>query len=53
MYIKIKRSKKLFYHVVVKGKNGETVFTSETYFSKGNAHRAALLASKKFDLPIK
>lgn len=32
---------KLLYHVVVVANNGEVLLSSETYFSKSNANRAA------------
>ena len=53
MYIELKRSRsKLFWHYVVKAKNGQTTLTSETYYSKYNAQRAAYHASKKLNIPI-
>lgn len=33
-------SKRLFWKVELVAKNGETVMTSETYYSKANAERA-------------
>jgi uncharacterized protein YegP (UPF0339 family) len=39
---------KLLYHYVVLGNNGQVLLTSETYYSKGNALRAARKASKEF-----
>lgn len=41
MKIQVKR-KTLFWYVILKGDNGETLMVSETYYSKGNAMRAAL-----------
>ena len=51
MYLEVKR--KLFWYVRVVGKNGEPVLTSETYYSRGNAVRAAKRASKLLKVPIK
>lgn len=52
MYIEIKRSKKLFWHYVVKAKNGEIMLSSETYFNKGNCVRAARRSAKQLGVPI-
>lgn len=45
------KKKILFWYVVVKGKNGETLLVSETYYSKGNAQRA--LTKLKKEMKIK
>lgn len=50
--MKIKIRGKILYHWVIVGKNGETLATSETYFSKSNAKRAAYLIGQAFKLPI-
>lgn len=50
----IKIRKRLFYTVqIVARGNGEVVLTSETYYSKGNAQRAALSLSRHLELDIK
>lgn len=41
MYIIVKRRRVLMWHYVVIGGNGQVLSSSETYFSKGNAKRAA------------
>lgn len=43
----------VFYHVNIVAANGETVFTSETFYSKGNAQRAAAKASSQLKIPVK
>lgn len=40
MYVKLKRNK-IFWHYVLKSGNGQVLSTSENYFSKSNAIRAA------------
>lgn len=40
MKIIVKRNK-LLWHYVLQASNGQVVSTSETYFSRGNANRAA------------
>lgn len=40
-----------FYHIV--SKNGNILVTSQKYFSKGNARRAAKKAAKEYDLGYK
>lgn len=52
MHLHLKRNK-VWWHVVVMGGNGEPVFTSETYYSKGNGVRALHKASLALKLPIK
>lgn len=52
MYIKVKRNK-LLWHYVVLAKNGQVLSTSETYFSKGNAFRAAFKLAKALKLEVK
>jgi uncharacterized protein YegP (UPF0339 family) len=44
---------KLVYHYVVLANNGQVVLTSETYFSKSNAKRAANKAAAAFGWDVK
>lgn len=53
VHIRLKRSKALLWHYVIQGANGEITLTSETFFSKSNADRAAIKASKDLDIPIR
>lgn len=47
----IKR-KNLLWRVYIVGNNGENMLTSETYYSKSNATRAAIRISKALGIPI-
>ena len=52
MHIELKG--KLLWHVnIVSSRNGQVVLTSETYFSKSNAQRAAKRAAKALKLEIR
>ena len=53
MHIELRRSRsKLFWHYVVVADNGQVTLTSETYYSKYNAQRAAYNTSKKLKIRI-
>ena len=39
-------------HVNLVSKNGETLLASETYFSAGNAKRAANKVARALDIPV-
>jgi Domain of unknown function (DUF1508) len=43
---------KLLYHRVLVARNGEVLATSETYFSRSNAKRAAHRLSEAIDVPV-
>lgn len=54
MEIKLARSKYLkVYHLRITGRNSKIVFTSESYFTKGNAIRAGRIAARKLNLKFK
>ena len=52
MYLKLKRNK-IFWHYVLKSKNGQVLSTSENYFSKSNAIRAAQKLAKALKVEVK
>ena len=50
--MKIKLRGRIFWHWVLVAKNGEIRATSETYYSKGNAVRAAKKLSEDINVPV-
>jgi uncharacterized protein YegP (UPF0339 family) len=50
--MRIKLRGKLIYHWVLVARNGEVLATSETYFSKGNALRAAAKLSRAINVDL-
>lgn len=52
MHIKLMR-KTFFWYIKIVAGNGETLLTSETYFTKSNAKRAAEKLSKKLGMAVK
>jgi uncharacterized protein YegP (UPF0339 family) len=50
--MKIKLKGRILWHWILVAKNGEVVATSETYYSKSNAKRAAWELSKAIKVPI-
>jgi len=51
MHVELKG--RVLWHVNIVARNGETVLSSETYFSKANALRAANNLSKALKIPFK
>lgn len=51
-YINVAR-KTLFWYITIRGGNGEVLLTSETYYSKSNAFRAARALSETTGLDIR
>jgi len=52
MHLHLKRNK-IFWHFVARARNGQVVLTSENYFSRGNALRAAKKAAAAMKVEIK
>lgn len=51
MYIKIRG--KILFHWVIIAKNGQVLGTSETYYSKGNAVKAARKLARSMNIDYK
>lgn len=51
--MKIVITRTLFWTVRLVAANGEVVLSSETYYSKGNARRAAIRLSEVIGVPVK
>ncbi len=46
----VTQKKTLFWYNILKDQNGQTLMTSETYFSKSNAVRAGRFAAKRLQI---
>lgn len=50
--MRIKLKGRIFWHWILVAKNGETLASSEVYFSESNARRAAETLSKAIKVPF-
>lgn len=51
MYIKLIRGK-IFWHYVIKKRNHQVIATSETYYSRNNARRAAFKLADELNINV-